>query len=178
MKRSMNHEASQFALELEQLERRVLASCHGLPDTVLQWPLPLADPCSLFSLAEQVTRTIDYWVLVQIGDRPCAFTQPHPLSTFAQLSETYEEWIHNAHILLDVLPGAFLDLFIGTRSSSQEHLWDDYPPCEHILTTRTCLIHALAQCAEYVGQIVLIRKFFEEGNRFCASVEQERQMYQ
>lgn len=172
----MNQEASQFALELEQIGRRILASCDGLPDTVLQWPLPLASPCSLLSLAEQVTRTVDYWVLIQIGDRSLSFTPSHPPGTFAELSERYEKWIRNVHVILDTLPDAFLDLFVGTRCCEQSH-WDGYLSCDHTMTARLCLIHALAQCAEYTGQILLIRKLFEDGSRILAPMEQEQQMY-
>jgi hypothetical protein len=79
----MNQEGSHFALELEQIGRRVLASCHGLPGSALQWPLPLADPCSLLGLAEQISRTVDYWVLIQIGDRSLVLNPSHPPKTFA-----------------------------------------------------------------------------------------------
>jgi hypothetical protein len=172
----MNQEASQFALELEQIGRRILASCHGLPDAVLQWPLPLAAPCSLFSLAEQVIRAIDYWVLIQIGDRSPACTPSHPLGTFAELSERYEEWIHSVHIILDALPDVFLDLFVGTRFCEQSRP-DEYLPCEPMMTARHCLLHALTQCAECTGQILLIRKLFDDGNRILAPMEQGQQVY-
>ncbi|HZR44647.1 MAG TPA: hypothetical protein VFB12_31335 [Ktedonobacteraceae bacterium] len=173
----MNHEASQFAQELEQIGRRVLDECRGLPDSILQFPLPLSEPCSLLTLAVQLAHTIDYWVLIQIGDKPhltLKANEGNSISTFAELNHCYEQWIKNTHTILDGLPDAFMDLFIGTRpaeKSTRKRHQEKYA-----LTARMCLIRALTQCAHYSGQIMLIRKFLDDGSHLFSEVKQEQQV--
>ena len=173
----MNNEASQFSQELEQMGRRVLDECRGLPESVLQWPLPLTEPCSLLTLAEQIAHTVDYWILVQIGGRPLLpykANKHYPIRTFAELNQCYEEWIENTHTILDGLPGAFMDLFIGARPSEKSSRKRHQEKYE--LTTRMCLIRALAQCSQYSGQITLIRKLFDDGSHLFSEVEQKQQI--
>jgi hypothetical protein len=173
----IKNEASQFAETFEQMGCRVLDHCSSFPDAVLQWPLPLAEPCSLLSLAGQLADTIDYWILIQIGNinhppRKSRSGPPHPLHTFAELNSCYRKWIKDVHATLDGLPDVFMDLFIGTRSSEEDHS-KRHQQKDQILTTRQCLLQGLTQGAEYAGQILLIRKLFDDGNRLSAEVAKE-----
>jgi hypothetical protein len=82
----------------------------------------------------------------------------------------------SVHTILNPLPDVFLDLFVGTRSYELD-LYGQALPNDHSMTARRCLIHALTQCAEYAGQIALIRKLFDDGNRLWVSIEEEQRMY-
>lgn len=148
---SISTEAQQWAQELELLGRRALDQCERCSEGFLQWSPPHPDLSSLSTLATQLTQEIEGWVLVQIGERRLPEDQAYryPLeSTFADLSACYEEWIRAVHTLLDPLPDAFLDLYVGSRfGASTSRTKAEIP------TVRTCLFKAMEHCAVLLGRI-------------------------
>lgn len=171
----MNTQASQFAQELELIGRRVLEQCQAASDMMLHWPLPLQDSCSLFSLALQLVRDIEAWVLAPISGTPALRDCPvdfHHDRTFADLRLYYETWIAQIHNSLDMLPDAFLDLFPGltfsTENSQQRYQQQVVP-----LSIHQCLLIALECSAERLGQIIFIRRLFDDGDRLLQQVQQE-----
>jgi hypothetical protein len=158
MKRSkdepMKSEAQQWACELESLGREVLAHCEGCSQDLLHWSPPYLGYSSVCTLATQLGQEIEHWVLVQIGERRLTWpkgSEDPSESTYADLRACYQEWIQQIHLLLDPLPDAFLDLYVGSRfgiSASKR--------TSKVYTVRMCLFHAIQECAILLGRIEVI----------------------
>lgn len=144
-------EAQQWAQELELLGRHALDQCEHCSEGFLQWSPPYPDLSSLCTLATELAHEIEWWILVQIGERrlPEDQVSRYPFeSTFADLRARYEEWIREVHTLLDPLPDAFLDLYVGSRfGASTSRTKAEIP------TVRTCLFKAMEHCAVLLGRI-------------------------
>src|SRR5579871_5412334 len=98
---------AQFAEILERIARDTLAALDGLPDEVLNRPLPLPETNSLFALATHLAGAGEFWTLVLAGgreiprDRAAEF---HATGTGAALVARYERWIAELHAALDTFP--------------------------------------------------------------------------
>jgi len=156
---STSSEAQQWARELESLGRDVLAQCEDCPE-FLHWSPPFSDVSSLCTLATQLIHEVEWWVLVQIGERRLIGDQDSRClfqSTLADLRACYEEWIQEVHTLLDPLPDAFLDLYVGSRfGASTSKIKTEVP------TVRTCLFRAMEHCAVILGHIEVIHQLIPD----------------
>jgi hypothetical protein len=156
---STSSEAQQWARELESLGRDVLAQCEDCPE-FLHWSPQFSDVSSLCTLATQLIHEVEWWVLVQIGERRLIEDQDshYPFqSTLADLRACYEEWIREVHTLLDPLPDAFLDLYVGSRfGASTSKIKTEVP------TVRTCLFRAMERCAVLLGRIEIIHQLMPD----------------
>lgn len=159
----MNTEASFFAQEFQQICQQVLIQCQGLPDAALQWEMPLQPPLSLLGLALELARSIDTWVLLHIGGRSIFDSDgidPLSIHTVAQLNACYDMLLQQVQDLLDRLSDTLMNLYIGSRSIENYSI-DKHAP----MTVRMCLIRAIENSAEHLGQITFIRKLLADGER-------------
>jgi hypothetical protein len=153
---SMKSEAQQWACQLESLGRHVLALCEHCPEDLLHWSPPYLGLSSLYTLATQLTQEIECWVLVPVGERRLAQNQDswYPSrSTLADLTTSYEEWIQEIHQILDTLPNAFFDLYIGSRFGTSTGKTEAKVP-----TVRMCLFKAFERCAVLLGHMEVTRQ--------------------
>jgi hypothetical protein len=171
---AMKSEAQQWACELEFIGRDVLAHCERCSQDQLHWSPPYLSLASLWTLATQLIREVEYWVFIQIGEKRLTcfndFQDPSK-STSGDLKVCYQEWMHQAHLLLDPLPDSFLNLYVGPRLGR----------CANrrrsgVSTVRMCLFSAIERCAVLLGQIEVIEQLFPNNNslsqEFKAEVEE------
>jgi hypothetical protein len=171
----MENEASHFAYTLEKIGRNVLEQCQGLPDNALQWPFPFIRQCSLLTCAVELERDVNEWVLLPIGGKQTCdddAKQIYTIHTGNDLTRFYETWIQKVHEILDSLPNAYMNLFIGSRLT-QKHGWEECSANYHTLTTRQCLLTAITRCAQHAGQISTIRLCMDNGGRLLHDVQIE-----
>jgi hypothetical protein len=153
---SMKSEAQQWARELEFIGRDVLAHCEHCSRDQLHWSPPYLGLSSLWALATQLIWEVEHWVFIQIGEKrlacPNNFQDPSE-STYDDLKVCYQEWIHQAHLLLDPLPDSFLNLSVGPRFGTCAKRRRPEVP-----TVRMCLFSAIERCAALLGKIEVIEQ--------------------
>ncbi len=146
---------AQFAEILERIARDTLAALDGLPDEVLNRPLPLPETNSLFALATHLAGAGEFWTLVLAGgreiprDRAAEF---HATGTGAALVARYERWIAELHAALDTFPEEALDRLADPPPPYRP--WQGNEP----MTIRACLLHAVEHSALHLGHIQLTRQ--------------------
>lgn len=153
---SMPSEAQQWACQLESLGRHALVLCEHCTSDLLHWSPPYLGLSSLYTLATQLIQEIECWVLVPIGERRLTQDQDSwypPQCTFADLTTSYEEWIQEVHQILDTLPDAFFDLYIGSRFGTSTGRPEAKAP-----TVRMCLFKAMERCAMLLGHMEVTRQ--------------------
>jgi hypothetical protein len=173
---SMKSEAQQWACELEFIGRDVLAHCERCTQDQLHWSPPYLGLSSLWTLATQLIREVEHWVLIQIGEKrltcPNNF-QASSESTYDDLKVCYQEWIHQAHLLLDALPDSFLNLYVGPRLGICTNRRRSGVP-----TVRMCLFSAIQKSAALLGQIEVIEQLAPNNKslsqEFKAEMEEEQ----
>ncbi len=157
---ALRSEAQQWAAELESLGHQVVALCEHSPKGLLHWSPPHPGLSSLCALAIQLMQEIEWWVLVQIGERRLTrhLNSQYPYqSTSADLTACCKEWMQEVHALLDPLPDAFLDLYVGSRfGDSTSRKQADVPK------VRTCLFRAMERSAVLLGRMEVIHQLVSE----------------
>jgi len=170
---SMKSEAQQWACELESIGRDVLTHCEHCSQDQLHWSPPYLGLSSLWTLATQLAREVEHWVLVQVGERRLTWpnnSQDPSESTYADLKMCYQEWIHQAHLLLDPLPEAFLNLYVGPRFGASANKSTSEVP-----TVRMCLFSAIERCAVLLGQIEVIQRLAPDNKSLSQEFKAERE---
>jgi hypothetical protein len=173
---SVKSEAQQWACELEFIGHEVLAHCERCSQDQLHWSPPYLDLASLWTLATQLIREVEHWVFIQIGEKRLTcfndFQDPSK-STYDDLKVCYQEWMHQAHLLLDSLPDSFLNLYVGPRLGTCANRRRSEVP-----TVRMCLFSAIEQCAALKGQIEVIAQLLPNDKpipqKFKAEMEEEQ----
>lgn len=147
---SNDSEATQFARTLANIGRRTLYSCEALPDDLLQWSPPFSNVGAPLSLAIDLAKDIENWVLVPIGGRQPLLNQSlevKPIRSFIALSACYSQWMKSVHTILDNMPNSFMNLFVESRSLPGKGRGKRRP------TVHACLLTAVEKSASQLGRI-------------------------
>jgi len=158
----MTAEAAQFAMVLERIARDVMKQLDGLPDDVLNRPVPLPDANTLYAIATHLVGSTEFWAVQMASGcdagrhRQAEF---HATGDGAALIARYERLIGLVHDALDHLPDAAMN---GIPPQ---------PPAEYrstgglgaTLTLRDCLLHAVEHAALHQGHIQITRQLLVDG---------------
>ncbi len=158
----MANEASQFAQVLERIARDVMKQLDGLPDDVLNRPVPLPDANTLYALATHLAGATEFWVVQMASGRDAGrnrLAEFHATGAGAALIARYEHLIAAVHDALDTLPDTAMN---GIPPQ---------PPAEYrstgglgeTLTLRDCLLHAVEHAALHQGHIQITRQVMVDG---------------
>src|SRR3954453_1305254 len=155
-------EGAQFAVVLERIARDVMHQLDGLPDEVLNRPVPLPGANTLYAIATHLAGATEFWAVQQASGRDAGrnrLAEFHATGDGASLMARYERLIALVHDALDALPGGALD-----DPPPQ-------PPAEYrgtgglgdTLTLRGCLLHAVEHAALHQGHIQITRQILVDG---------------
>jgi uncharacterized damage-inducible protein DinB len=158
----MSGEGAQFAVVLERIARDVMHQLAGLPDDVLNRPVPLPDANTLYAIATHLAGSTEFWAVQLASGRDAGrnrLAEFHATGEGAALMARYERLIALVHGALDDLPDAALD---GIPPQ---------PPAEYrstgglgdTLTLRDCLLHAVEHGALHQGHIQITRQLLVDG---------------
>ncbi|MCA1669467.1 MAG: DinB family protein [Thermomicrobia bacterium] len=159
----MASEGTQFANVLERIARDVIKQLDGLPDTLLNQPVPLPDANTLYAIATHLAGATEFWAVQTASGRDAGRNR---LAEFratgggAALINRYERLIAAVHDALDNLPDAAMN---GIPPQ---------PPAEYrstgglgdVLTLRNCLLHAIEHGALHQGHIQITRQLMVDGD--------------
>lgn len=143
-------EAAQFARTLANIGRRTLYSCEALPDDLLQWSPPFSELGSPLTIATDLARDIETWVLVPIGGKQPLLHQSlemKPIRSLIALSSCYRQWMKSVHAILDKMPDSFMHLFAEPQSSRRMSCGKRRP------SVHTCLLTAVERSAYHLGRL-------------------------
>ncbi|HEY8293297.1 MAG TPA: DinB family protein [Thermomicrobiales bacterium] len=158
----MADEGARFAVVLERIARDVMTQLDGLPDDMLNRPVPLPDANTLYAIATHLAGSTEFWAVQMASGRDVG---RHRQSEFRATGDgpaliaRYERLIAAVHDTLDTLPDTALD---GIPPQ---------PPAEYrstgglgeTLTLRDCLLHAVEHGALHQGHIQITRQLMEGG---------------
>ncbi|MDQ6908265.1 MAG: DinB family protein [Chloroflexota bacterium] len=158
----MAGEGAQFAKVLERIARDVMKQLDGLPDDVLNRPVPLPDANTLFAIATHLAGSTEFWAVQTVTDRDTGrnrLAEFHATGEGVALIARYERLIVAIHDALDDLPDAALNSV------------PPQPPAEYrstgglsdTLTLRDCLLHAVEHGALHQGHIQITRQLLMDG---------------
>jgi len=153
----MADEGAQFANVLERIARDVMQQLDGLPDDVLNRPVPLPDANTLYALATHLAGATEFWAVQTATGRDTGrnrLAEFHASGEGAALIARYDRLIAAVHDALDDLPDATLNSI------------PPQPPAEYRstgglgdrLTLRDCLLHAVEHGALHQGHIQITRQ--------------------
>lgn len=153
----MAGEGAQFAEVLDRTGRAVIAQLDGLPDAMLNRPLPVGETNTLFALGTHLVGAGEFWVLALVGGRAVSrdrLAEFQATGHGPDLITRYERWLMAVHDVLDNLPDEAMSRFAD-------------PPMEYRgtggladrqLTVRDCLLHAVEHSALHLGHIQITRQ--------------------
>ncbi|MDQ2783964.1 MAG: DinB family protein [Chloroflexota bacterium] len=158
----MAGEGAAFAKVLERIARDILRQLDGLPDSVLNRPVPLPDANTLYAIATHLVGSTEFWAVQMATGRDVGRRRQaefHATGDGGALIARYERLIGLVHDALDHLPDAAMD---GIPPQ---------PPAEYrstgglgeTLTLRDCLLHAIEHGALHQGQIQITRQLLADG---------------
>lgn len=159
----MAHEATQIADVLERLGRDALAQLDGIPDRLLNRPLPLPETNTLFALASHLVGAGEFWTLTLVGgqaiprDRAAEF---HATGTVDDLRARYDRWLAQLRTVCDDLAPEDMDRVIADPAARRP--WMGNAP----FTVRDSLLHALEHTALHLGHIQLTRQILRSDPDF------------
>ena len=153
----MASEGTQFANVLERIARDVIKQLDGLPDSVLNQPVPLPDANTLYAIATHLAGATEFWAVQMASGRDAGrnrLAEFRATGEGAALIARYERLIAALHDALDTLPDAAMN---GIPPQ---------PPAEYrstgglgdVLTLRDCLLHAVEHGALHQGHIQITRQ--------------------
>ncbi|HET9016246.1 MAG TPA: DinB family protein [Thermomicrobiaceae bacterium] len=149
-----------YDLVLAGIVRGALAELDGLPEEVLNRPVPLEEANSLYALATHLLGSTEFWVL-QMGaghdvkrDRDAEF---HAHGSYADLAARAGRLIASLH---DAVPGLTAsDLDAPGHGDRRPSMLPEGQP----VTVRDCLLHAIEHSGLHLGQIQITRQLLVEG---------------
>ena len=149
-----------YDLVLAGIVRGALNELDGLPEELLNRPVPLDEANSLFALATHLLGSTEFWVL-QAGagrdvhrNREAEF---HASGTYADLAARAERLLGALH---DAVPGlTSADLDAPARADRRPSMLPEGRP----VTVRDCLLHAIEHSGLHLGQIQITRQLLVEG---------------
>jgi uncharacterized damage-inducible protein DinB len=158
----MPGEGAQFAVVLERIARDTMRQLDGLPDDVLNRPVPLPDANTLYALATHLAGSTEFWAVQLASGRDAGrnrLAEFHATGEGTALIARYERLIGLIHDALDDLPD---DALNGIPPQ---------PPAEYrstgglgaTLTLRDCLLHAVEHGALHQGHIQITRQLMVDG---------------
>jgi len=158
----MAGEGAQFAMVLERIARDVMKQLDGLPDDVLNRPVPLPDANTLFAIATHLAGSTEFWAVQTATGHDAGrnrLAEFHSTGEGTALIARYERLIAAIHDALDDLSDAALNSV------------PPQPPAEYrstgglgdTLTLRDCLLHAVEHGALHQGQIQITRQLLVDG---------------
>ncbi|HCI79184.1 MAG TPA: hypothetical protein DHW02_05805 [Ktedonobacter sp.] len=162
-------ETKQIATMLERIGWNALLHCEGLPESVLHWPPPMPYASSLFSLTVQLLEGMEWWLLRPLGLHPTLDGQELSISslqTFTDIKNYYIQCIREVYSVLDTLSDLDTQLYVKAPLSPTDRERASRIP------VRMCLLFALERCAVLLGQIQLLRQFFDDGERILQEINE------
>ncbi len=155
-------EGARFAVVLERIARDVMTQLDGLPDDLLNRPVPLPDANTLYAIATHLAGSTEFWAVQMASGRDVG---RHRQAEFRAIGDgpaliaRYERLIAAVHDALDTLSDTALD---GIPPQ---------PPAEYrstgglgeTLTLRDCLLHAIEHGALHQGHIQITRQLMVDG---------------
>jgi uncharacterized damage-inducible protein DinB len=158
------NEAARFAVVLERIARDVMTQLDGVPDDVLNGPVPLPDANTLAAIATHLAGSTEFWAVQMSTGRDVGRNRQaefHATVTGADLRARYERLIALVHDALDALPDATMNKI------------PPQPPTEYrstgglgeTLTLRDCLLHAVEHGALHQGHIQITRQLVMDGGK-------------
>lgn len=153
-------ETKQIVVILERTMWNALLQCEGLPESVLHWPPPLSHSSSLFSLAVQILEGIEWWVLRPLGMRLTLNGQQlstSSLQSFSELKIYYTQYMKHIFASVNALATSDAEFYVRVPVPQVD---GEHPTKFPI---RMCLLFALERSAVLVGQMQLLRQFFNDG---------------
>lgn len=162
-------ETKQIATMLERIGWNALLHCEGLPESVLHWPPPMPYASSLFSLAVQILEGIEWWLLRPLGLHPTLNGQELSISslqTLADVRNYYIQCIREVFSVVNTLSDLDTQLYVKAPLSLTDKERASSIP------VRMCLLFALERCAVLLGQIQLLRQFFDDGERVLQEINE------
>lgn len=155
-------ETTQITMMLERIGWNALLQCEELPESVLHWPPPIPYTSSLFSLSAQILEGLEWWLLRPLGIQPTLDGQELSISslqTFSDLRKCYAQCIKEVYTSVNALSDRDIQQYVEAPVP--------HPDGEHTskIPVRMCLLFALERSAVLLGQIQLLRQFFDDGER-------------
>lgn len=158
----MAGEGAQFATVLERIARDVMKQLDGVPDDVLNRPVPLPDANTLYAIATHLAGSTEFWAVQMASGRDVG---RHRQAEFRATGDgpaliaRYERLIAAIHGALDNLPDKAMESI------------PPQPPAEYrstgglgeTLTLRDCLLHAVEHGALHQGHIQITRQLLVDG---------------
>jgi len=89
----MTGEGAQFAVVLERIARDVMKQLDGLPDDILNRPVPLPDANTLYAIATHLAGATGFWAVQMASDRDAErnrLAEFHAMGDGAALIARYE----------------------------------------------------------------------------------------
>lgn len=153
----MAGEGAQFAVVLERIGREVIAALNGVPDALLNQPLPFADANTLFALGTHLVGAGEFWVLALVGGRAIErnrLAEFHATGHGPDLIARYERWLVALHEVLDNLP----DTAMSRPASPPAEYRNTGGMADQQLYVRDCLLHAVEHSALHLGHVQITRQ--------------------
>ena len=153
----MAGEGAQFAVVLERIGREVIAALDGVPDALLNQPLPFADANTLFALGTHLVGAAEFWVLALAGERTVErdrMAEFHATGHGPDLLARYERWLIAVHEVLDDLP----DAAMARPAHPPKEYQNTGGMAGQQLQVRDCLLHAVEHSALHLGQMQITRQ--------------------
>lgn len=160
-------ETTQITMMLERIGWNALLQCEGLPESVLHWPPPIPYTSSLFSLSVQILEGLEWWLLRPLGIQPTLDGQELSISslqTFSDLRNCYAQCIKEVYTSVNTLSDKDIQQCVEAPipQTDEEHA--------STIPVRMCLLFALERSAVLLGQIQLLRQFFDDGERVLQEI--------
>ncbi len=159
----MKGEAPSFANTLERTGLLVLHQLKHIPETAMNWIVPIPECHSLFDFATRLIETNEFWVQTVVGGQPLEhdnlLVELYKHGELAYLIARYERWLLSLHEQLDDFPDNLMDMFV-VLPKFYSHAFGDKP-----VTVRDCLLYAVEQSALQSGRLQLMCQLYADFER-------------
>ncbi len=159
----MRGEAACFATTLERTGRLVLHQLEHIPDSALNWMMPIPECHSLFDFATRLIETNEFWVQSVVGgqqlEHDSLLVKLYKDGELAYLLARYERWLQSLHEQLDDFPDDLMNMYV-VLPQYYSHALGESP-----VTVRDCLLYAVEQSALNAGRIQLMCQLYADFER-------------